>query len=75
MPMDVTFTQFFADLPDPRVALTRDTNAGANLWMIRRVAASLLKQNGAKGSIKVKRLSAALNTIYLERVLHGFKAD
>jgi predicted transposase YbfD/YdcC len=54
---------------------TRDTNAGANLGMIRRVAASLLKQDGAKGSIKAKRLSAALDTQYLERVLHGFKAD
>src|SRR5262249_43531002 len=54
---------------------TRDTNAGANLGVIRRVAASLLKQDGAKGSIKAKRLSAALDTKYLERVLQGFKAD
>ena len=54
---------------------TRDTNAGANLGMIRRVAASLLKPDGGKGSIKAKRLGAALDTEYLERVLQGFKAD
>jgi predicted transposase YbfD/YdcC len=54
---------------------TRDANAGANLGMVRRVAASLLKQDRGKGSIKAKRLSAALDTKYLERVLQGFKAD
>lgn len=54
---------------------TRDTNAGANLGMIRRVAASLLKQDGAKGSIKAKRLGAALDTKYLERVLQGFPTN
>jgi predicted transposase YbfD/YdcC len=54
---------------------TRDTTAGANLGVIRRVAASLLKQDAGKGSIKAKRLNAALDPKYLERVLHGFKAD
>lgn len=54
---------------------TRDTNAGANLGLIRRVAVSLLKQDTAKGSIKAKRLNAALDTKYLERVLQGFKAS
>jgi predicted transposase YbfD/YdcC len=54
---------------------TRDTNAGANLGIVRRVAASLLKQDKAKGSIKAKRLSAALDPKYLERVLQGFQAD
>jgi predicted transposase YbfD/YdcC len=54
---------------------TRDTNAGANLGVVRRVAASLLKQDTGKGSIKAKRLNAALDTRYLERVLQGFKAD
>jgi hypothetical protein len=39
------------------------------------VAASLLKQDGAKGSINAKRLTAALDTQYLERVLQGFKAN
>ncbi len=38
---------------------TRDTNAGANLGVVRRVAASLLKQDKGKGSIKAKRLNAA----------------
>jgi predicted transposase YbfD/YdcC len=54
---------------------TRDANAGANLGVVRRVAASLLKQDKAKGSIKAKRLSAALDTKYLEQVLRGFKAN
>jgi hypothetical protein len=54
---------------------TRDTNAGANLGVARRVAASLLKQDKGKGSIKARRLNAALDTKYLERVLQGFQAD
>jgi len=54
---------------------TRDPNAGANLGVVRRVAASLLKQDEAKGSIRAKRLGAALDTKYLGRVLQGFKAD
>jgi predicted transposase YbfD/YdcC len=54
---------------------TRDRNAGANLGVIRRVAASLLKQDVAKGSIKTKRFNAALDHNYLLRVLQGFKAN
>jgi predicted transposase YbfD/YdcC len=54
---------------------TRDRNAGANLGAIRRAAASLLKQDKGRGSIKAKRLSAALDEKYLERVLQGFKPD
>lgn len=54
---------------------TRDTNAGANLGVIRRVAASLLTQDRGKGSIKAKRLNAALDEKYLLRVLQGFKAN
>jgi predicted transposase YbfD/YdcC len=54
---------------------TRDTNAGANLGVVRRVATALLKQDTGKGSIKAKRLNAALDTNYLERVLQGFKAN
>lgn len=54
---------------------TRDTNAGANLGVVRRVAASLLKQDKGKGSIKAKRLNAAWNHDYLEQVLQGFKAN
>jgi predicted transposase YbfD/YdcC len=53
---------------------TRDANAGANVGAIRRIAASLLKQDPASGSIRTKRLHAALDPAYLERVLHGFKA-
>jgi hypothetical protein len=54
---------------------TRDTNAEANLGVVRRVAASLLKQDKGKGSIKAKRLNAALDPKYLEQVLQGFPAD
>jgi predicted transposase YbfD/YdcC len=53
---------------------TRQTNAGANLGAIRRVAASLLKQDKGRGSIKAKRLHAALDHNYLLRALQGFKA-
>jgi len=53
---------------------TRDKNAGANLGVIRRVAASLLKQDTTRGSIKAKRLNAAWDQNYLQQVLQGFKA-
>ena len=53
---------------------TRNPNAGANLGAIRRVAASLLKQDKGKGSIKAKRLNAALDHNYLLQVLQGSKA-
>jgi predicted transposase YbfD/YdcC len=49
-------------------------HAGANLGLVRRVAASLLQQDPGKGSIKAKRLSAALDEDYLTQVLHGFEA-
>ena len=54
---------------------TRETNAGANLGVIRRVAVSLLKQDTGKGSIKAKRFNAALDEKYLLRVLQGFTAN
>jgi predicted transposase YbfD/YdcC len=63
------------------VAFREDANktaaghAGANLGLVRRVAASLLKQDPRKGSIKTKRLKAALDENYLEQVLQGFVED
>jgi predicted transposase YbfD/YdcC len=51
---------------------TQDTNAGANLGVLRRVAASLLKQDTDQGSIKAKRFNAALDHNYLLKVLQGF---
>ena len=54
---------------------TRDRNAGANLGVVRRVAASLLRQDTARGGVHGKRLKAALDETYLEQVLRGFKAD
>jgi predicted transposase YbfD/YdcC len=50
-------------------------HAGANLGLVRRVAASLLKQDPEKGSITAKRLRAALDEQYLTQVLHGFTKD
>jgi predicted transposase YbfD/YdcC len=60
------------------VAFREDANktaaghAGANLGLVRRVAASLLKQDPGKGSIKGKRLKAALDGDYLLQILQGF---
>jgi len=54
---------------------TRDRNAGANLGMVRRIAASLLKQAPGKGSIKGRRLHAALDDDYLLQALQGFQAN
>lgn len=54
---------------------TRDRNAGANLGVIRRVSASLIKQDPGKGSIITKRLNAALDTNYLFKVLNGFQTN
>ena len=42
---------------------------------MRRVAASLLKQDPCKGSIKAKRLRAGWEEDYLLQVLQGFAAD
>jgi predicted transposase YbfD/YdcC len=63
------------------VAFREDSNktatghAGANLGLIRRVAASLLKQDPGRGSIKAKRLQAAWDEGYLLRILQGLTAD
>jgi predicted transposase YbfD/YdcC len=54
---------------------TRDTDAGSNLGVVRRVAAGLLKQDPEAGSIQTRRLNAALDERYLERALQGFQAD
>lgn len=50
-------------------------HAGANLGLIRRIAASLLQQDPGKGSIKAKRLNAAWDENYMLRVLRGFTAN
>jgi predicted transposase YbfD/YdcC len=50
-------------------------HAGTNLGLVRRVAVSLLKQDPGRGSIKAKRLCAALDEGYLEQVLRGFTTD
>ena len=53
------------------VAFREDSNrtaaghAGANLGLVRRVAASLIQQDRARGSVKAKRLTAAWDESYL----------
>ena len=54
---------------------TRDKNAGANLGIVRRLAASLLKQMPERGSIHAKRFNAALNEDYLLKALQGFQEN
>ncbi len=54
---------------------TRARHAGANLGLVRRVAVSLLKRDPSKGSVPTKRLQAALDEQYLERVLRGFQGN
>lgn len=50
-------------------------HAGTNLGLVRRVAASLLKQDPGKGSIKAKRLRAGWDDDYRSQVLQGFIED
>jgi predicted transposase YbfD/YdcC len=46
-------------------------HAGANLGMLRRVALSLLKRAGTKGSIRTRRMRAGWDDGYLLEVLQG----
>ena len=50
-------------------------HAGANLGLVRRVAASLIKQDSARGSVKAKRLTAAWDDAYLLKLLQGFPPE
>lgn len=54
---------------------TRDANAGANLALLRRIAVSLLKRAGTKGSIHTRRLKAAWDDAFLQQVLKGLSED
>ena len=60
------------------VAFREDANrtaagyAGANLGLVRGVAASLLRQDPAQGSMKAKRLRAGWDDNYMLQVLQGF---
>jgi predicted transposase YbfD/YdcC len=54
---------------------TRAGHAGANLGMLRRVALSLLKRTGNKGSIQTRRMKAAWDDDYLMKVLQGITAN
>src|SRR5205085_11755607 len=53
---------------------TRAGHAAANLGMLRRVAVSLLKRAGAKGSIQTRRMKAAWDDEFLLTVLRGIPA-
>lgn len=53
---------------------TRSGHAGANLGLLRRVAVSLLKRAGRKGSIESRRLRAGWDQDFLLQVLQGIPA-
>jgi predicted transposase YbfD/YdcC len=53
---------------------TRAGHAAANLGMVRRVAVSLLKRAGTKGSIKTRRMKAGWDDDYLLQVVQGITA-
>ena len=53
---------------------TASGHAGANLGLIRRLAASLLHQEAGKGTMKARRLNGAPDERYLLRALRGFTA-
>ena len=53
---------------------TRAGHAAANLGMLRRVAVSLLKRAGAKGSIQTRRMKAAWDDEFLLKVLQEIPA-
>jgi predicted transposase YbfD/YdcC len=54
---------------------TRAGHAAANLGMLRRVAVSLLKRAGTKGSIKTRRMKAGWDDDYLLKVLQGITTE
>jgi predicted transposase YbfD/YdcC len=54
---------------------TRDTKAGANLSMLRKIAVSLLKNVKAKGSIETRRLRAGWDDEFLLQVIQGIPED
>jgi predicted transposase YbfD/YdcC len=54
---------------------TRKGHAGANLGMLRRVAVSLLKRAGSKGSIQTRRMKAAWDDDYLMKTIQGITAN
>ncbi|MBN9119728.1 MAG: ISAs1 family transposase, partial [Planctomycetes bacterium] len=50
-------------------------HAAANLAMLRRVALSLLKRTGTKGSIRTRRMRAGWDDDYLLQVLNALPTD
>lgn len=50
-------------------------HSGANLGLVRRVAASLIGQDPVRGSVKAKRLTAAWDEGYLLKLLQGTTAN
>jgi predicted transposase YbfD/YdcC len=54
---------------------TRAGHAATNLGMLRRVALSLLKRAGTKGSIKTRRMKAGWDDDYLLKALQGITAN
>ena len=54
---------------------TRVGHAAANLALVRRVALSLLKRAGTRGSIQTRRMRAAWDDDYMLQALQGITAE
>ena len=65
--LDVAFRE------DARPTAAR--HAGADLGRVRRVAASLIQQDAARGRVQAKRLTAAWDDADLLKLLQGFPPD
>jgi predicted transposase YbfD/YdcC len=60
--LDVTFRE-----DDSRI---RQDNAPHNMAIVKRIALNILKKDTSKGSLRTKRYQAALDTAFLEHLLH-----
>jgi len=73
------YRERFALVPGRVVPGRRKPNvsghAAANLAMLRRVALSLLKRTGTKGSIRTRRMRAGWDDEYLLQVLRSISTD
>ena len=54
---------------------TKDTNAGANLSLLRKIAVSLLKKANSKGSVETRRLRVGWDEDFMLQVLQGITGN
>ncbi len=65
--LDVTFKEDFSRL--------RANNAAENFSVMRRLALNVIRCTKAKGSVKARRMRAALNNDFMENLLSGFRMN